>query len=283
MGSSGLWKWSAGNHRLRPYELQGWLFLHMRAVTHRVRKGREHPAFTLIELLVVIAIIAILASLLLPALSTAKERARRASCKNSMKQFLLAVHLYAGDNDDNVPSGASNVGPDDDHLPVLCTGTSNAIVQYSSERMASCPNVVEYFMKHQSERPADEQVYGYVVGYNYHGGHIKTPWPALPGYTGTWVSPQNLTDNPDLVLISEMNDWSPGYGQTFAPHSSGGAVKTGADYGNASAQGASPADVGATGGNIGLLDGSISWKPIGQMQVYRASQMWGNDGCWAMW
>jgi len=252
---------------------------------HLHRAGGREPvaAFTLIELLVVIAIIAILAGLLLPALAGAKEKARRASCKSSMKQFILAVHLYAGDNEDKLPSGASNVSAEDDHLPVLCTATSNAIVQYSSERMASCPNVVEYFMKHQSERPADEQVYGYVVGYNYHGGHINTPWPPLPGYSGTWISPQTLTDDPGLVLISEMNDWSPGYGQTFAPHGTGGAVKTGADYSNESAGGLNSAQVGATGGNQALLDGSVSWKPVGQMHTYRASQLWGNDGCWALW
>ena len=72
------------------------------------RKDVKKNGFTLIELLVVIAIIAILAAMLLPALSKAREKARQATCMNNLKQLGLAIMMYTNDYGEYLPPARLN-------------------------------------------------------------------------------------------------------------------------------------------------------------------------------
>jgi prepilin-type N-terminal cleavage/methylation domain-containing protein/prepilin-type processing-associated H-X9-DG protein len=81
----------------------------------RSRRARVTPAFTLIELLVVIAIVAILAALLLPTLSRAKDKAGAVTCIGSLRQWGIATQVYVAENNDYLPKDGSPNGTSTQH------------------------------------------------------------------------------------------------------------------------------------------------------------------------
>ena len=86
-------------------------------------KDNKNRGFTLIELLVVIAIIAILAAMLLPVLSRAKDTAKSIACVNNLKQLTVACHVYTGDNNDFLVPNNNIAAATDGPVPAWCYGT----------------------------------------------------------------------------------------------------------------------------------------------------------------
>jgi len=189
--------------------------------------------------------------------------------------------MYGSDNLERLPSGKSEYrDPQDSHLPVISGQTRTNFIKYAgSAQLLECPGLGKPFGQPAGWYYPD---YGYVIGYNYLGGHLNTPWPRFREYSG-WVSPQKTSDNSSLVLLTDLNDWSPGYGKSFAPHGANGPILVDADSSNSTAGGASSQAIGAKGGNVGYLEGSARWIPISQMKPYRGSRFWGSGGCFAVW
>ena len=251
-----------------------------------IRFQPHRAAFTLVELLVVIAIIALLMGILAPALSRARERARRVACMGNVRQFIIGIQAYAGDFEDHLPSGLSDYrDPEDEHTPILSRAVRNALVKIiGDERCLSCP-----WLRKPFDVPGgwyyvfEGEDYGYVIGYNYLGGHKGTPWPKMAPANAEWKSPQRSFDKPSTPIVTELNAWSTGEMMTFAPHGASGAILEAGHSGNASLEGAPSEQIGAVGGHLGLLDGSVYWKHIKDMKIYRGSRRWDDTGCYTTW
>jgi prepilin-type N-terminal cleavage/methylation domain-containing protein len=223
--------------------------------------------FTLIELLVVIAIIAILASMLLPALASSKEKSRRANCVGNLRQMSQACYIYALDNNDKLFNGVRDAG--DSFLLSISSLMYNSISNMYGDKVFDCPNIYPAHFPGITDDPNGryQSGTGYYIGYHYHGGRTM---PA----DAHWKPPLKTTDFPDrsntnmiytpqLVLFSDMNSWASWW--VTAPHGKNGAIKVNGQWYYMPSKGQTAKQMGAVGGNVCYIDGSATWKKMQNM------------------
>lgn len=243
-----------------------------------MKTGTNRKGFTLIEVLVVVAIIALLISILLPAMNAAREQAKRAVCANNIRQMNMACMQYAQDNRDGFymynrdPASYGN-GTDSllhifpkylkSHKPALCPSTKNVIRDGAGDRKRPNPTTLSNFEADLDDNAPDPldtsgghsyEVWGFFDGIRrYPDGKLidgsKTYLAAgVPPIPHVVKSQKTVVRPFDSILLIDADD----VGKTNAPDI----------YGNHSKDGI----------NIGFLDSHVSFtKPRPLAGVYLKS------------
>lgn len=167
----------------------------------RREKRRLTLSFTLIELLVVIAIIAILASMLLPALGRAKELARSSECLNNMKQYGVGVTMYTNDFEGYVPC---NIG-----YQTMMTGyVPDRLLGFNTDDIYStgCPSCDQILAPRLQPT---ESWWNYIVrAYKDNSGEMyQTTYGGTPEWRYSYPKVENIREPSSMTMLKEYWAW----------------------------------------------------------------------------